>query len=252
MNDDSTLSVVVLPVPVPPETMMLSRPTTQAWRKRAAWALSVPKRIRSSIWYGSLENFRMVRNGPADGERVDDRVDAGAVGQAGVDHGLGLVDAAADLAHDLVDDAPEVGLVDEAGRGLLDAAGPLDVDRVRAVDHDLGDLLVLEEPVDRAVAEDVVGDVLDELGLVGGRQRRPLLGQGRLQLLVHPAAEVVLGEPLVVEDRAELVDQVVVDLLAELVEHRVAPLRTGRRGRPGALDLVEPLVEGHVVRLPFP
>ena len=30
MNDDSTLSMVVLPVPVPPETMMLSRPTTHA------------------------------------------------------------------------------------------------------------------------------------------------------------------------------------------------------------------------------
>ncbi len=64
MNDDSTLSVVVLPVPVPPETMMLRRPTTQACRKRAEWALRVPKRIRSSIWYGSLENFRIVRNGP--------------------------------------------------------------------------------------------------------------------------------------------------------------------------------------------
>ena len=35
MNDDSTLSVVVLPVPVPPETMMFRRPTTQAWRNRA-------------------------------------------------------------------------------------------------------------------------------------------------------------------------------------------------------------------------
>ncbi len=32
MNDDSTFSVVVLPVPVPPETMMLSRPVTQAVR----------------------------------------------------------------------------------------------------------------------------------------------------------------------------------------------------------------------------
>ena len=42
MNDDSTLSVVVLPVPVPPETITLSRPTTQACRKRAAWAFSVP------------------------------------------------------------------------------------------------------------------------------------------------------------------------------------------------------------------
>ena len=108
---------------------------------------------------------------------------------------------------------------------LLDAAGALDVDRLRAVDHDLGDLLVLEEAVDRAVAEDVVGDVLDELGLVGGRQRRPLLGQGGVELLVDPAAEVVLRQPLVVEDRAELVDQVVVDPLAQLVEHRVATLR---------------------------
>ena len=65
MNDDSTLSVVVLPVPVPPETMTLSRPTTQACEeagRRAA--LSVPKRMRSSTWNGSLENFRMVRNGP--------------------------------------------------------------------------------------------------------------------------------------------------------------------------------------------
>ena len=64
MNDDSTFRVVVLPVPVPPETMTFSRPTTQAWRNRAAWALRVPNRIRSSIWYGSLENFRIVRNGP--------------------------------------------------------------------------------------------------------------------------------------------------------------------------------------------
>jgi len=64
MNDDSTLRVVVLPVPVPPETTTLRRPTTHAWRNRAACAFSVPNRIRSSIWNGSLENFRMVRNGP--------------------------------------------------------------------------------------------------------------------------------------------------------------------------------------------
>ena len=51
----------------------------------------------------------------------------------------------------------------------------------------------LQQPVDRAVAEDVVGDVLDQLGLVGGRQRRPLLGQRGVQLLVDPAAQVVLA-----------------------------------------------------------
>ena len=42
-----------------------------------------------------------------------------------------------------------------------------------------------------------------------------------MELLVDTAPEVVLGQPLVVEDRAELVDQVVVDLLAQLVEDGV-------------------------------
>ena len=139
---------------------------------------------------------------PVDGERVDDRVHAGAVGEAGVDHGVGLVDATADLAHDLVDDAPQVGLVDEGRVGPLEPAGALHVHVVGPVHHDLGDVLVLQQPVDRPVAEDVVGDVLDELGLVGRRQRRPLLGERRVELLVDAPAEVLLGEPLVVEDRA--------------------------------------------------
>ena len=43
-----------------------------------------------------------------EGDRRDDRVDAGAVGQAGVDHRAGLVDAAADPADDLVDGAAQV------------------------------------------------------------------------------------------------------------------------------------------------
>jgi hypothetical protein len=39
-EDDSTLRVVVLPVPVPPETITLRRPTTQACRKSAVrWSL---------------------------------------------------------------------------------------------------------------------------------------------------------------------------------------------------------------------
>src|SRR4030095_10243846 len=55
--------------------------------------------------------------GPTDRQRVDDGVDAGAVGQPGVHHGVGLVDAAPDLAHDLVDDPTKVLLVDELGGG---------------------------------------------------------------------------------------------------------------------------------------
>ena len=67
-----------------------------------------------------------------DGQRVHDAVDAGAVGQTGVHHRVRLVDAPADLAHDLVDDAPQVGLVGELDLGLDELAAPLHVDVVRA------------------------------------------------------------------------------------------------------------------------
>src|ERR1700675_1626314 len=56
--------VVVLPVPVPPEIRMFSFPLTQAARNWAAFGEIDPKLIRSSIVYGSRENFRIVRVGP--------------------------------------------------------------------------------------------------------------------------------------------------------------------------------------------
>ena len=60
MNEDSTLSSVVFPVPVPPETMMLSRASTQACSSSAISGVRVPKAIRSSTLNGSLANLRMV------------------------------------------------------------------------------------------------------------------------------------------------------------------------------------------------
>ncbi len=137
-------------------------------------------------------------------------------------------------------------LVHEAGLGALDAPGPLHIDRLGAVDHDLRDLVILEQAVDGAIAEDVVGDVLDELRLVGGAQRDPLLDEGGVELLVDAQLKVVLRQSLVVEDRAELLDQVLMDPLAQLVEHRVT---LGAPRRSWALHLVETLVEAHP---PFP
>jgi hypothetical protein len=65
-------------------------------------------------------------------DRGDHGVDTGSVGQAGVDVRLRLVDAATDLGHDLLDDAPQVALVEEADVGVLEPAGTLDEDRRRA------------------------------------------------------------------------------------------------------------------------
>ena len=64
MKEDSTLSSVVLPVPVPPETMMFSRAWTQACSSSAISGDSVPKAIRSSTVNGSLANLRMVSDDP--------------------------------------------------------------------------------------------------------------------------------------------------------------------------------------------
>jgi hypothetical protein len=48
LKDESTLSVVVLPEPVPPETKMLSRASTEARRNSNISAVAVPNRMRSS------------------------------------------------------------------------------------------------------------------------------------------------------------------------------------------------------------
>src|SRR5205823_8765080 len=106
----------------------------------------------------------------ADRDRVHHRVHARSVGQPGVDHRRAFVDATTHLAHDLVDGPAQVTLVDELDVGFLDPASTLDVHRLRSVDHDLGDAGVLQVPVDRPVAHRVVGDVLDELRPLGGRE----------------------------------------------------------------------------------
>ena len=154
----------------------------------------------------------------ADRHRVDHRVDARAVEQSGVDHRRRLVDAPADLADDLVDRPAQVVLVDELDIGALELAAPLDVDHLRAVHHDFGDARVVQEAVDRAVAERVVGDVLDQLRTLGGRERGVLLAQRLVHLLLHEAAELVGLDIVVGELRADLVDHELVDAQAQLLE----------------------------------
>jgi len=51
------LSIVVLPVPVPPEMMMLSPISTTAFSSAATSGVTVLKVIRSSMVSGSAENF---------------------------------------------------------------------------------------------------------------------------------------------------------------------------------------------------
>ena len=108
MKLDSTFSSVVFPVPVPPLTT-----TVQATAHAAVHEVRDLRRERPEAdevvdlerLLGELPDGH---ERPADGERMHDHVHAGAVGEAGVDHRVRLVDPAADLADDLVDDAADV------------------------------------------------------------------------------------------------------------------------------------------------
>ncbi len=104
----------------------------------------------------------------------------------------------------------------------------LDPDVVRAVDHDLGHALVGEEPLERAVAEDVVGDLERDPLAVVARDAR-LLGELVADVREHPLTEVLRVHVDVVELRPEVADDGEVDAALDLGERIVARPTTASR-----------------------
>ena len=100
---------------------------------------------------------------PINGQRRNDGVHTGAIWKPGVDHGRGLVDAAAHLGHDSVDYPPQMLAGHETGLGFLDLAVTLDEDFLLGVDHDLRDTRVLEEHLHRSVTKNVLADLTGDL-----------------------------------------------------------------------------------------
>ncbi len=64
MKFESTLSIVVFPVPVPPTTIIEILPRTHASRKTAASMDTEPREMRSCMTSARSGNFRMVSTGP--------------------------------------------------------------------------------------------------------------------------------------------------------------------------------------------
>src|SRR5581483_10218130 len=92
-----------------------------------------------------LPEFADGQRRPVDGQRRNDDVDAGAVGQTRVADRRGFVHAAADLADDALADVEKLLIVAKANAGALNLAGDLDVDRAGAVDHDVGDVVARQQ-----------------------------------------------------------------------------------------------------------
>ena len=148
-----------MPVPVPPETRMLARARTHAARKSS---VAATERAKTDQVFGCQQLARELsdrQRRTVHRQRRDDRVDARAVGQARVDHGRRVVEAAADRPQDLVDDVQDVGVVAERRVGAVDDAAALEVDPVPGVDHDLGDRRVAQQRLERPEAEHLVGDL---------------------------------------------------------------------------------------------
>ena len=86
-------------------------------------------------------------------ERRNDGVDAGTVGQAGVHHRRRFVHAAAHARNDAVDDLKQVPVVAERCIRAGQQAAFLNEHMVLVVDHDVGDLLIFEQRLERPETE---------------------------------------------------------------------------------------------------
>ena len=209
MNDERTLSVVVLPEPVPPETKMLRRASTHARRNSNISGVEVPNRMRSSVVNGLAANFRMVMTGPTSDSGGMMALTREPSGRRASTIGERLVDAAADRGDDPVDDAHDVVVVLEDDVRQLELARALDVDLARAVDHDLGDGVVTEERLERPEADDLVGDLLEHADALGAGEGQALLVDDPAEDLLDLAPDLdLVGQ---VELRVQVLDDAVLD-----------------------------------------
>ena len=82
--------------------------------------VKVSKLDQVSLGVGVDRELTNREEGATDRQWVDDRIDAGTVGETSVHQRCCLIDAPTDLTDDLVDDPAKVDIVDEAHFGLDD------------------------------------------------------------------------------------------------------------------------------------
>ena len=116
---------------------------------------------------------------------------------------------------DALDDHAHVRLILEADVGLHQPPGALDVDVVEAVHHDVADGGILEQRLQRAQAEDLVQDLLDQPLALGQRHRERLVEDQPLHHVADLPAHAVLVQVLELL-RRERVQQLLVDLALDL------------------------------------
>ena len=183
---------------------------------RNAIALGCDGAIGDEVFHGQRDLGELAdgEHRPDQREGRDDGVDAAAVRQARVLVGLALVNAPTQRSDDAVNDAHQVVGAFEGGIGALDLAFALDVNVLGAVDHDLGDGIIGQEWLQRAVAQNLGGDLLEQALALHAAEDDVLLGQRGVEHLLDGVAHFVrpgnihrgvkLGQQLVLDARLEV------------------------------------------------
>src|SRR5207248_899816 len=144
------------------------------------------------------------QRGAVDGGRPDDGVDAAAVREARVDHRVESVDVAPGRGDHAPDRLEELVLVLEADVGLGQHAAPLDEYLVGAVDHDLAHRPVVEQAVERSVADRRAQDDVGKRRLLLRVEDDAVFQQEPVEMGAHSAREgerVAGGEAYVANQR---------------------------------------------------
>ena len=127
-------------------------------------------------------------------QRRNDGVDARSVLKPRVDNRLRLVDAAAHLRDDLLDDVQQVRVVLEPHRGLRELSVSLDVNLVVAVHQNVGNAGLFEQRFERPQPQHFVQDFLHDLGLLGRGHGHALFVEQPLHHAADLGADPVFGD----------------------------------------------------------
>ena len=174
MKLESVFSSVVFPEPVPPEMMMLSRAFIAASISRSISGVKALNRSRSSWVSGFEPNIRIVRTGPSSasgGMIALTREPSGSRAST-----IGEVSSTRRPTRETIRSmiCSRWSLSRKIDLRPLDPAPLLDEDVLRAVDHDVADPLVLEQDLQRAEAEGLVEDLVDQPLPLGAVEHRVL------------------------------------------------------------------------------
>ncbi|MNS95310.1 hypothetical protein D3C72_1295640 [compost metagenome] len=160
----------------------------------------------------------------------DDRVEAATIGQACIDHRIGIIQAAAERGDDAAQDAQQVGVIGEALWRAFELPALGDMHILEAIDQDVFDGGVMQQVIERAepgqLLDQAFGHHLHFFFIDGDA---PFLDEtDRLHL--HPAGDGVRGPGIDVD---ALVFDAVEQVLVGSDQDLLVLLGLGERGRRG-------------------